>query len=142
MTEPPKTRPQRLGARTVSTTQEATPPQVDDRPRSQPKPATAQPKTAAQPRGQSGTSSPPTSRTQRYDDLERKETRLRPDQVAELSRLARELAREARRSRPAGQPGERITDNTLIRVAVDLLLAQGDQLAGVDEQQIRRSVGL
>jgi len=47
----------------------------------------------------------------------RKECRLRPDQLDALTALARRLNRE-RRGR-----GERITENTLIRLAVDALLA-------------------
>ncbi|TDD64795.1 hypothetical protein E1262_27130 [Jiangella aurantiaca] len=74
--------------------------------------------------------------------MERKEARLREDQVAELNRLARQLARAARRARPTGAPGERITDNTLIRVAVDLLLGKAEQLRGTTEDELRRSVGL
>lgn len=46
----------------------------------------------------------------------RKECRLRPDQLDALTALARRLNRE-RKGR-----GERITENTLIRWAVDLLL--------------------
>jgi hypothetical protein len=74
--------------------------------------------------------------TPRYMQFQRKEARLREDQADELSVLARKL------SRAKAGPGERITDNTLIRVAVDLLLAQKDRLAGEDEGQLRRSVGL
>jgi hypothetical protein len=46
----------------------------------------------------------------------RKECRLRPDQLDALTALARRLNRERKRK------GERITENTLIRWAVDLLL--------------------
>ncbi len=46
----------------------------------------------------------------------RKECRLRPDQLDALTALARRLNRERRGK------GERITENTLIRWAVDLLL--------------------
>lgn len=38
--------------------------------------------------------------------------------------------------------GPRITANTLLRVAADLLLEQGDRLVGNDENEIRKSVGL
>ncbi|MEM4670664.1 MAG: hypothetical protein QW650_09135, partial [Thermofilum sp.] len=48
----------------------------------------------------------------------RKECRLRPDQLDALTALARRLNRERRGK------GERITENTLIRWAVDLLLQQ------------------
>ena len=81
-------------------------------------------------------------RRRRWDQLERKEARLRPDQVETLARTARSLSRQARRSRPADTESERITDNTLIRVAVDLLLTRRDQIAGTTEAELRRSVGL
>src|SRR3546814_6262536 len=35
---------------------------------------------------------------------------------------------------------ERITENTLIRVAIDLLLAHQDQLQGATEEELRESV--
>ena len=139
MTDTPRTAPRRLGSqRTVSTTLAATPPQVDKRDRPEPPapPRTSTPQTGPVRRAQTDRGAP------RYDDLERKEARLRPDQLADLSRLSRDLAREARRCRPAGETPSRITDNTLIRIAVDMLLARGDQLVGVDEDQLRRSVGL
>lgn len=68
-----------------------------------------------------------------YSDLERKECRLREDQLAQLSVLSRRL----QKSRPRGTGGERITDNTLIRVAIDVLLAHADTLVGYTEGQIR-----
>jgi pyruvate/2-oxoglutarate dehydrogenase complex dihydrolipoamide acyltransferase (E2) component len=46
----------------------------------------------------------------------RKECRLRPDQLDALTALARKLNRERKGK------GERITENTLIRWAVDLLI--------------------
>lgn len=70
----------------------------------------------------------------KYMTLARKEARLREDQVDDLSMLARKLSRAAR----GGE--ERITDNTLIRVAVDLLLAQRDKLAGSTEEELRKSL--
>lgn len=66
--------------------------------------------------------------------LERKETRVREDQYSALSSLARTLMRDRAARR------ERITENTLIRVAIDLLLAHRDQLRGSDEDELRRSV--
>lgn len=70
----------------------------------------------------------------RYLQLERKELRLRADQADDLARLTRRL----NRARRGG--GERITDNTLIRVAVDLLLQHVRQLAGTTERELRDSV--
>lgn len=72
--------------------------------------------------------------TPMYAELERKDVRLRSDQIAGLTALARALMRSRR------VKAERITENTLIRVAVDLLLAHQDQLRGATEQQLRKSV--
>jgi hypothetical protein len=72
----------------------------------------------------------------RFLDFERKETRLRSDQQNALTEHARRL------NRSKGTGGARITDNTLIRVAVDLLLAKADKLAGQNEAELRHSVGL
>jgi hypothetical protein len=72
----------------------------------------------------------------RFDQYERKEARLRPDQYGRLSTTSRELNRARRGT------GERITENTLIRVAIDLLLERGDQLTGTSEAELRKSVGL
>lgn len=66
--------------------------------------------------------------------LTRKETRVREDQYTELTALTRSLMRQRISKR------ERITENTLIRVAIDLLLAHRDQLHGSDEDELRRSV--
>jgi hypothetical protein len=71
-----------------------------------------------------------------YLTFERKETRLRPDQVTNLNVKARELNKKKDPS------ADRITDNTLIRVAVDLILARANELRGGDETQLRRSLGL
>lgn len=68
----------------------------------------------------------------RYDKYERKETRLRPDQYSRLTELSRGLKGR----------GERITENTLIRVAIDLLFSRGDDLAGATEAELRHSLGL
>ncbi|MFV1361810.1 hypothetical protein ABFV47_32970 [Mycolicibacterium fortuitum] len=72
----------------------------------------------------------------RYDKLERKETRLRPDQYTRLSGISRAL------NRARAGSGERITENTLIRVAIDLLLQRETDLAGDTEAGLRRSIGL
>jgi hypothetical protein len=71
-----------------------------------------------------------------YSDFQRKETRLRADQQNALTEHARQL------NRAKGPGGRRITDNTLIRVAVDLLLSKTDKLAGRSETELRGSVGL
>lgn len=72
----------------------------------------------------------------KYLTLVRKEARLREDQLDSLTNLMRSLNRKRKGA------GERITENTLIRVAVDLLLNQTDELKGTTEQEIKKSVGL
>lgn len=72
--------------------------------------------------------------THGYASLDRKETRLRTEQVNSLAVLTRRLNRDRRGT------GERLTDNTLIRVAVDLLLRDADRLAGTTEAELLRSM--
>ena len=74
---------------------------------------------------------PPTPAYLRYV---RKETRLREDQQNQLTLQARRLNR-AKKSQ-----GSRITENSLIRVAVDLLLAKIERASGDDEDAIRNSM--
>jgi len=70
----------------------------------------------------------------KFAQLTRKETRVREDQYAQLTSLARSLMRRRVSRR------ERITENTLIRVAIDLLFAYQGELRGSDEDELRRSV--
>ena len=72
----------------------------------------------------------------KYLRLERKELLIWPDQITNLSILARVL------NRTRGGAGERITTNTLIRVAVALLMSRSKDLAGTTEEELRRSLGL
>lgn len=74
------------------------------------------------------------SLTPTYLRFVRKETRLREDQQNRLTLEARRLNRAKK------NPGARITENSLIRVAVDLLLAQISDAVGDDEDAIRKSV--
>ena len=74
--------------------------------------------------------------TPRYLSLLRKEARLREDQVVALGRLARRLNRAKR----APSATERITENTLIRIAVDALLANEPHLSGESEDELRRAM--
>ena len=76
-------------------------------------------------------------RVPKYLALERKEARLRGDQVDSLASLARRVNRQ----KPS-RGGERITENTLIRVAVDWLLSQEAHVGGSTEEEIRRSLGV
>jgi hypothetical protein len=70
----------------------------------------------------------------KFARLTRKDARVRADQDAALTALAKTLMRR----RPA--KAERITENTLIRVAIDLLLAHADELRGSTEDELRDSV--
>lgn len=70
-----------------------------------------------------------------YMRLTRKEVRFRDDQLEALDRVARRLARARR-----GTGGERITENTLVRVAVDLLLERAEAITGGTEAEILRAL--
>lgn len=72
----------------------------------------------------------------RYDQYERKESRLTREQYQALTDLSRDLNRQR------NGEGERITENTLIRIAIDLLLTHPDELHGTTEAELRKSVGL
>ena len=85
-------------------------------------------------RPEAGTTAVTESQLPKWQRLERKELRLRADQLDELARLRRTLNRQR-----AGD-GERITENTLIRVAVDVLLTRSDRLRGTTEDELRKSV--
>lgn len=85
--------------------------------------------------GPTGGSEPHRSGDPKWSTLERKEARLRPDQLTDLAELRRHLSAH-RRDR-----SEIITDNTLIRVAVDLLLqGHANRLHGDTEEALRASV--
>jgi hypothetical protein len=70
-----------------------------------------------------------------YLRLVRKETRLREEQYETLTEYARKLNRAK-----APGVGERITENTLIRIAIDLLIPHLSEMSGSDEAQLRDSV--
>ena len=67
----------------------------------------------------------------RYLQLTRKEVRFRDDHLEALDKLARRLQRARR-----GHTGERITENTLVRVAVAALLQRADDLTGRTETEL------
>jgi hypothetical protein len=71
----------------------------------------------------------------KYLTLVRKETRLREDQLDALTSLTRKLNRRKK-------GGERLTENTLIRLAVDLLLSHESELKGATEAELREALGL
>lgn len=69
-----------------------------------------------------------------YLDMVRGELRIRPDQKIGLLQLRQRLM--AART----VTGFRFTENTLIRVAIDALLARQDELSGNNEDELRDSV--
>jgi len=71
----------------------------------------------------------------RYLQLTRKEVRFRDDHLEALDKLARRLQRARR-----GHTGERITENTLVRVAVAALLQRADDLMGKTEAELLESL--
>lgn len=109
-------------------------------PEAPPKPTPEAPKTA---RKASGPSAPvrATNRAAKaakgathWTEYERLEARLRDEQVEQLDRLVRRL------NKRRGGVGERITKNSLLRIATDLLLDRQDALAGYTEEEIRASL--
>lgn len=69
-----------------------------------------------------------------YLELTRKEARFRQDQLNALTTLTRQL------NRRRASTGERITDNTLIRVAVDMMLEVAESLDGTTEADLLAAV--
>lgn len=142
-------KPQRLGGRrTVSTTDNPTPPTVAEH-----EPATAgqqgrgqrlqaAPDPPAAPASAADSAGAGTRLPVRYEELTDVHVRMRDDQVGGLDQLRRRLVRESRRTRSADTPYERITANSLARVAVDYLLAHAEALEGHTEAELRRSLGL
>jgi len=80
------------------------------------------------------TTMPPDDDKPRYQTFPRTEARLRPDQLAALTDLRRAVA--ANRT----ERKERITDNTLLRLAVDLLLKNRAHITGNTEEEMRRAL--
>lgn len=68
--------------------------------------------------------------------FEPKPTRQRRDQLDWLEAKRKEL------NSLRGRAGERLTDNTLIRLAVDLLILNGHRLEGTTEAELRASLGI
>jgi hypothetical protein len=82
-----------------------------------------------------------TNRVPKYLQLRRREARVYDEQADALTVLARRL-NNGRRLPDGKTTGERITDNTLLRLAVDLLLARADELQGTTEEELAASLGL
>jgi hypothetical protein len=68
--------------------------------------------------------------------FEPKPTRQRRDQLNWIEAKRKEL------NALRGRAGERLTDNTLIRVAIDLLIVNGERLQGATEAELRASLGI
>lgn len=75
-------------------------------------------------------------RRAKYQRMARIEGRLSEKQVDVVADLVRRL------NRSRHGEGERITQNTLLRVAVDLLLTRSDELRGASEDELLVSLGL
>ena len=99
-----------------------------------PEPRRPAPRRVARGPRDAGTAGVTESQIPKWQRLERKELRLRADQLDELARIRRTLNRQR------GGEGERITENTLIRVAVDMLLGRAGKLRGTTEEELRKSV--
>jgi hypothetical protein len=99
-----------------------------------PEPRRPEPRRVARGPRDAGTAGVTESQVPKWQRLERKELRLRADQLDELARIRRILNRQR------GGEGERITENTLIRVAVDMLLGRAGKLRGTTEDELRKSV--
>jgi len=99
-----------------------------------PEPHRPPPRRVARGPRDTGTAGVTESQVPKWQRLERKELRLRADQLDELARIRRTLNRQR------GGEGERITENTLIRVAVDMLLGRAGKLRGTTEDELRKSV--
>ena len=69
----------------------------------------------------------------KYLSLERKEVRLSAEQLDALTMITRRL------NRSRAKQGERITDNTLIRVAIEMLIEHSAKLEGVTEEELLES---
>ena len=93
----------------------------------------APPRPAAQ-----STPAPPTpdSDVPKWLTFEPKPTRQRRDQLDWVEAKRKEL------NALRGRAGERLTDNTLIRVAIDLLIVNGERLQGTTEAELRASLGI
>lgn len=75
-----------------------------------------------------------TNKVPKYLTLERKEVRLPSEHIDELTRLVRRLNRQRKGK------DERITENTLIRVAVSLLADFGERIEGNNENELLESL--
>lgn len=82
----------------------------------------------------------PASDRPRYAQMQRKEARLWDPEADELDLAAKRLDRIRQRKRGPGDPSERITANTLIRLGVMLILERLPELAGTTEEELWESL--
>ena len=75
-----------------------------------------------------------TNKVPKYLSLERKEVRLPSEHIDELTRLVRSLNRQRKGK------DERITENTLIRIGVSLLVDFGEKISGNNEMELLESL--
>lgn len=78
----------------------------------------------------------------RWDQLNRRIFSVADPQVEELVELRKALMRLPARQRVLARDRERITESTLVRIGIDLVLRQRDQIEGVTEDELRASLGL
>ena len=79
----------------------------------------------------------------KYARLARRDMLITSVQSTGLASLTAEVMSDPRRQQVASSERERITDATLVRIAIDLLLTRhGADLSGVTEDELRASVGL
>lgn len=104
--------------------------------RSAPRPQNQRPAVTSEPQRRGGALVEPPA-LPLYLQLQRKEARMRQEQVDDLEMLTKQINR-----RRSGTPEQRITDNTMIRIAIDLLLERRDELGGNSENELRESLGL
>lgn len=102
--------------------------------------STESPQPAPTPRA---TTPPASSATPSYDELVRKEARLRSEQIDEIARLRRRLnsARNAaEKSLPAEQRSPSLQDHVITRAAITYLLENADAIDGWTEEGILESL--
>lgn len=78
----------------------------------------------------------------RWDQLNRRIFSVADPQVEELVELRKALMRLPARQRVLARDRERITESTLVRIGIDLVLRHRDQIEGVTEDELRASLGL
>lgn len=98
-------------------------------------PVLPEPRTTVVPdAGSTGVREDRTTGLPKYLTMRRMDARLRPDQISALADLRERVARNR------ADRSERISESTLVRIAVDLLLARSDRLTGDTETALRESV--